>query len=103
MISALLILWIFYICFVLYAGAQYALANKKWAAVIPLVPFLLLGGIIDVVFNQTIGRLMFWEWTYTLTFSERLDLHYHEYGWRGRVLARPIGDFIDWILPHHIY
>lgn len=94
-------IYLFYICFVVYAGCQSAIINKKWSALIPVLPILLIAGLMDIVFNQIFGRILFLEWKYTLTFSERLDLHFHDMTWRG-TLARDIGDYIDKILPMHI-
>lgn len=105
----LLYLWVFYLGFVLYAGCQPAIKNaiktkcwRDWLPLVPVAPVLIVCGLMDVAFNQTVGRLMFWEWTYTLTFSERLDLHYGETGWRGS-MARSIGNVLDKILPQHIH
>ena len=94
-------IYLFYIGFVVYAGCQVAIYNRKWLVIIPCVPIILLAGLIDVLFNQVFGRLMFWEMKFTFTFSERLDLHFHDSDWRGRV-AHSIGDAIDQILPNHI-
>lgn len=99
----LLYLWVFYLGFVLYAGCQNAIKQRAWLVILPCAPVLIVCGLMDVAFNQVVGRLMFWEWTYTPTFSERLDLHYADSGWRG-TLARIIGDVVlDRILPHHIH
>jgi hypothetical protein len=97
----LLDMWIFYLGFVLYAGCQNAIEKRRWAVIIPALPIVLPAGLIDVLFNQSIGRLMFLETKYTLTFSNRLQGHYYEDGWRGD-LARYIGGAVDAILPHHI-
>lgn len=98
----LLYIYIFYLGFVLYAGCQVAIANKKWLNLIPVAPILIVAGLMDVLFNQTAGRVIFWEITYTLTFSERLDLHFKDADWRGSV-ARKLGAFLDAILPSHIH
>lgn len=98
----MLYLWVFYLGFVIYAGCQNAILARKWLVILPCAPVLIVCGLMDVAFNQTVGRLMFWEWTYTLTFSERLDYHFHENTWRGS-MARAIGNLLDDILPRHIY
>jgi hypothetical protein len=95
----ILLLWIFYDGFVTYAGLQEAIKNRDWAIVAPSLPIVIPAGIIDVVFNQTFGRLMFLEWTNTFTFSERLDYHYHEMSWRGS-MARSIGNVINKVFKH---
>lgn len=51
-------------------------------------------------FNQVVGRLMFLEWAYTLTFTERLDLHFKDVGWRGG-MARWLRYIFDTFLPGH--
>ncbi|NNM68928.1 MAG: hypothetical protein HKM00_02980 [Gallionella sp.] len=102
MIYFLIYLWLFYIGFVFYAGCQVAITARQWGVLIPAAPVLLIAGLMDVLFNQTFGRVMFWEWTFTMTFSERLDLHFHNSGWRGS-LARDIGNVLDKILPNHIH
>lgn len=102
-------LWAFYLGFVLYAGCQVAIANavktkcwRDWLPLVPVAPVLLIVGLMDVAFNQTAGRLIFWEWTYTLTFSQRLDLHFLDTGRRGSI-ARDIGNVLNKILLNHIY
>jgi hypothetical protein len=97
-----LVLYFFYDGFVVYAGCSAAIAARAWAVIILELPKLAVAGVIDVLINQTFGRLLFWENTYTLTFSERLDLHYHDIDWKGSV-ARSIGNAINKILPSHIY
>jgi hypothetical protein len=97
----LLYLWLFYIAFVVYAGCQTAIKDRKWIALIPCLPIIIIGGIMDIAFNQTFGYLIFWEKEYTLTFSERLDSHFTDSGWRGK-LARGLGAVLDEILPGHI-
>jgi hypothetical protein len=101
MIYFLLYIWVFYLAFCLYAGCQNAIAEKAWGVLIPTLPVVVVGLILDVMFNFTFGRLLFWEWAYTTTFSERLILHFTDTGWRGSV-ARDIGNVLDHILPHHI-
>ena len=95
-------MWFFYLGFVLYAGCQHAIAIRQYAVLIPCAPVLAPAAVMDVLFNFTFGRIMFWELTNTITFSERLDLHYSTTGWRGH-LADKIGNVIDTILPKHIY
>ncbi len=102
MVAALLYLWLFYIAFVVYAGCQQAIKDKAWGVLIPVAPIIIVGGLMDVIFNFTVGRLIFWELTNTLTFSERLSLHYLDSGWRGSV-ARDIGNVLDHVLPRHIH
>jgi len=43
---------------------------------------------------------MFLEWAYTLTFTERLDLHFKDVGWRGG-MARWLRYIFDTFLPGH--
>jgi len=93
---------IFFFGFVAYAKLQPAIKNKEWRKVIIWVPLIAHAGIIDVLFNQSIGRLLFLETKYTMTFSQRLDWHYKEYGWRGAI-SRFISDkLVNKILPYHI-
>ena len=99
--NVLLTLWVFYLGFVLYAGCQNAIAQHRWLVIVPALPVIIPAGIIDVLFNQSIGRALFLESRYTLTFSMRLEFHYKETGWRGRN-ARWMADGINTILPHHI-
>lgn len=97
-----LIAWLFYDGFVVYSGCQKAIEARAWSVIVLEVPKLAIAGIIDVVVNQTIGRLLFWELAYTLTFSQRLDLHFRDTDWRGS-MARSIGNALNKILPKHIY
>jgi hypothetical protein len=93
---------IFFFGFVAYAKLQPAIKNKEWRKVIPWVPLITHAGIIDVLFNQSFGRLMFWELKYTLTLSMRLDLHYKEYGWRGTLSRFISNKLVNKIFPGHI-
>jgi len=101
MIYFIIYIYLFYIGFVVWAGCQNAIKDKAWASLIPVAPIVLIAGLMDVAFNFTFGRLIFWELTNTLTFSQRLDLHYLDSGWRGSV-ARDIGNVLDHLLPNHI-
>ena len=101
MIYFILYIWLFYLSFVLYAGCQHAIITRQYTVLIPCAPVLLVAGLMDVLFNFTLGRILFWELTNTFTFSERLDLHYTGTGWRGS-LAGKIGNVLDEILPGHI-
>lgn len=49
-------MWVFYLGFVLYAGCQNAIAEKRWLVILPTLPIVLPAGIIDVLFNQTFGN-----------------------------------------------
>ena len=100
-LEAAIVLWMFYIGFVLYAGCQNAIKERRWLVILPCFPILLIAGAIDVVINQTFARLLFLEFKGTWTFSQRLDYHFRDVGWRGD-LARSIGHAIDSILPGHI-
>jgi hypothetical protein len=76
-------LFIFLAGFVAYALLQPAIKAKQWWKVLPWSLLILHAAIIDVLFNQGPGRLMFMELINTWTLSDRLDLHYLEEGWRG--------------------
>jgi hypothetical protein len=101
MLDTGLSLYVFYLGFVLYAGLQEPIRQKQWLVVIPAVPIIIPAGIIDVLFNQSIGRILFWEMKYTTTLSQRLDLHYYEHGWRGD-LSRRVSRIVNMILAGHI-
>jgi hypothetical protein len=101
MIYLLLYFWVFYLGFIFYAGCQNAIVQKRWRVLIPALPVLFVAGVMDVLFNQIFGRLLFWEITSTWTFSQRLDLHYKDIDWRGN-RSRKIGSAVDSILPNHI-
>jgi hypothetical protein len=94
-------LWLFMLGFILYAGCQNAIAKRKWLVLVIPAPVLIVFGLADVLFNQLFGRLIFWEWRYTLTFSQRLDCHVFDEGWRGSI-ARELGWLLDVFLPGHI-
>ena len=109
MIYFLLYVWSLYCGFILYAGCQEAIANavktkcwRDWLPLVPVAPVLLIVGLMDVAFNATVGSLMFWEWDHSLTFSQRLDEHYLEKGWRGS-LARDIGNVLNKMMFGHIH
>ena len=92
---------LFYYGFVIYSGCYNAIKQRKWLVVLPCIPIILYAGLIDVVFNQTIGRLLFLELKNTWTLSGRIDLHYVDIGWRGR-LARELAWGINTVMPGHI-
>lgn len=94
-------LYLFFLGFVIYAGMQTAIKQRVWLLILPVAPFIAHAGIIDVLFNQGPGRLMFLEARNTLTLSERIDWHYLDEGWRGD-RARWWGNRINIILPGHI-
>ena len=98
----LIYIYLFYLGFILYAGCQNAIESKAWGVLIPVAPIIVIVGLMDILFNQTVGRLIFWELKYTLTFSQRLTLHWFDKDWRGSI-ARDIGNVLDKILPHHIH
>jgi len=102
LVDALISLWIFYVGFVLYAGLQPAIKARQWLIVLPALPLIAHAGIIDVLFNQGPGRLMFMELRYTLTLSQRLDLHYTEKGWRGDRARWWADNLVNKIFPYHI-
>jgi hypothetical protein len=99
--AAAINLYLFFLGFIIYAAMQEAIRQRIWLMVLPVAPFILHAAIIDVLFNQGPGRLMFLETRYTLTLSERIDWHYLDEGWRGD-RARWWGDRINIILKGHI-
>lgn len=101
-IDTVLSLWIFYLGFILYAGLQPAIKARQWWVVLPAAPVIIPAGVIDVLFNQSVGKLMFLESRYTLTLSQRLDFHWRfGTGWRRR-LARNVGFYVNMIFAGHI-
>lgn len=58
-----------------------------WAALIVLRGLFILGYIYDVIYNTTVGSLLFWEWPRVEPLTARLKRHYLVVGWRGS-LAR---------------
>lgn len=67
--------------------------------------FRLVGGLVDASFNYTWGTLFFGEWPSLknprqITFSQRMQSHYSESGYRGG-LSRFICFFIQLALPNH--
>ncbi len=67
-----------------------------------IVPFAVIGVILDVVFNLTIGTVMFMELPKELLFTSRCKRHKHEspIGWR-RDLAWFACKQLDQIDPGH--
>ena len=89
------------ISFIIYAGCQDAIKQRRWRVLILPAPFLIWGGFWDIVLNQVLGRLEFLEWRFTWTFSQRLDLHTNDTDWRGPV-ARAWGRLLNVYLKFHI-
>jgi hypothetical protein len=95
-------LFIFALGFVVYAALQPAIKRRQWWIVLPFAPLIAHAAVIDVLFNQTGGRLVFMEWRYTLTLSQRIDWHYRAGGWRGARARWWADRVINRILPGHI-
>lgn len=101
LVSILAHLYVLYVGFILYAGLQPSIKERRWGVVVPCLPFLIPAGIIDVLLSPVVGILVFHELRFALTISRRLDAHYYEYDWRGE-RARLLGKWVNWLMPAHI-
>lgn len=88
--------WGFYIGFLVYAAVWQAKERGEkihWLTWLMVAPVIVVGYLVDVVWNWTLGSLLFLEppWTvkgnaFSLTFTRRLNRHYdaNNNSWRGK-------------------
>jgi hypothetical protein len=91
-----------FVGFAAYAAIIQAWSKLKIGIKILYIPVLLVFGLSDVLFNLTIGSVLFWERAYTYTFSQRLCQHLNDTGWRGH-LAGAFSVPLNAIYPNHIH
>ena len=78
----------FYLLFMVFASYHTARRAGRPIPVLTYVfigPPILFGYFLDICWNATLGSLMFWELPRALTFTERLQSHKNEKGWRGKM------------------
>lgn len=86
--------------FVFYAGVKQAWGRLSFFGKVLLAPPVLVFGAADLIFNATIGSLLFLEIPHEWTFSERCDLDQGRSGYRGK-LAKAICRLLNSIIPGH--
>lgn len=106
------IIYALYVGFFVYAAASSAWNRMLIGHKVLIAPVLLLFGLVDVLFNVTLGALMFWEeplpqtgmWWYQRdwTFSQRCCRWYRASGWRGS-LAGAWSVPLNAVYPKHIH
>lgn len=71
--------------FLAYVAAKTSWHRMKIGIKVLIVPAFLLFGLLDVLFNATIGSALFLDIPRDLTFSERCSRHLFDGNWRGRI------------------
>ncbi len=94
--------YLLFIGFAMYASIIQAWNKLKIGIKIIYAPVLIIFGLADILFNLTIGSLLFWERAYTYTFSQRLCSHLNDVGWKGH-LAGAFSVPLNAICPGHIH
>jgi len=95
-------MYILFLGFLIYASILQAWSKLKIGIKILLVPVLVVFGGADVLFNFTLGSLLFLERARTYTFSQRLCQHLNDAGWKGH-LAGAFSVPLNAIYPGHIH
>jgi len=87
--------------FMVYVSAKQSWDRLKFGIKLLLLPAITFFGILDVLFNATVGSLLFLALPRELTFSQRLNHYVTTQGWRGSV-ARAFAVPLNAISPNHI-
>ncbi len=114
-VDTALLIWFatvtFYLLFLVYAAYHQARIAKRyipWPAIVIIGPPVLFGYFLDLVWNATVGTLLFAEvpWTedwrpWRWTFTGRCIRWKDDAGWRGWE-ARQWALMLNWADPGHI-
>lgn len=98
------VFWIFWVNLnVLHNRMEKRRGIKKFLIACVFWPLLIVGGLIDVIYNKTLGTVLFWEWGCETTLSMRMTrylagrtcdkLGHADYGYRVPV-ARWISTYL---------
>lgn len=92
--KTLLYTWVFYLLFLVYCAFDNARERSAKIHVVSYVlgvPAVAFGYVLDVVWNITLGSLLYLEAPWAVgghplkwTFTRRLRRHYGKEGWRGK-------------------
>lgn len=93
--------------FVFYAGALQAWPRMHVGWKVPIGAAVAVFGLLDVLFNTTLGSLIYLEPPFrnkTYTFSQRTAYWYHQSGWRKDYLlgAANWASLLNSVVPGHI-
>jgi len=100
-IYALMWMYLLFLGFLIYAASKHSWSRLKVGIKILLLPVLIVFGMIDVLFNMTIGSVLFLELPHTMTFSQRCAMNLYRNDWRSSV-ARAFAVPLNAIDPGHI-
>ena len=97
-------IWVFYLCFIIFGAWHTAhLAGHKflWTTYAMIVPPILIGYILDLIFNAIVGSLLFLEWPWDVpgekekgwkrwafwswTYTRRCRRHIGDDDWQGSI------------------
>lgn len=98
---AFLSMYVLFLGFLIYAAVLQAWPKLKIGIKVLLIPVLLAFGGFDILFNFTIGSVLFLERAHTYTFSQRLCQHLNNPGWRG-AMAGAFSVPLNAVYPGHI-
>ena len=107
MLYTIAITYLLYLHFIAYA-AIYAAKKSGTLQQLPLpakgaaIVILACAVILDVLFNATVGTVMFLELPKTWMFTTRCEMHMNEEGWRGD-LARWCCKWLNPIQTNHCH
>ncbi len=93
-VTVIVLVYVLLLLFVLYAEAEQTWPHFNNVEKALFMPVIVVYGAFDVLFNGTVGTVLFLEIPHTVTFSDRLRYHYMEMGWRGK-LARVFGHVLN--------
>jgi uncharacterized membrane protein len=95
-------IYVLFLGFLIYASVLQAWDKLKIGIKVLLAPVLIIFGGADILFNFTIGSLLFLERAHTYTFSQRLCQHLNDADWKGH-LAGAFSVPLNAIYPDHIH
>ena len=88
-----LLCWIlYYIVMGLKRRRDYLIA--RWYLRYPVTLFIYFGVLVDVVYNLTVGSIIFAQWPKELLFTSRLERNKGSQGWRSK-LANSLCNLLD--------
>lgn len=81
------VFWLHFLIFTAYQAARDAGRPIPKVTLVMVAPAILIGALQDVIYNATLGSLLFLERPRTWTLTARCDSHLDDTAWRG-ALAR---------------
>jgi hypothetical protein len=97
LLYAMAYLWVFYGMYSLVMGFYRAYLSGKMptAAKILALPYLLIGGVMDVLANMTLATIILAEWPHEWLVTTRLSRLENDTAWRGDVARWVCENLLD--------